>query len=261
MMQPGVLLSRCLIRRPVPGRVPARPNLLKGRCFSEGSDVAEVFQQLRALTPPCDGQQLARLAASAADAARRGALTSKQAALLAYRLEGVGWFSAEVCEALGGGARAGRFVEDLAASEWLVILRYFASAGFTHPDFSAAAAQWLSEGGSGKLQLPQLQELVATLAYTGHLMGKPAEAVVQALTHLPPEMDAGNLVKLTACLAAADAGQPDFYQSVVASVSKLKTGSTSWAPVVEELDSSDFWRLSIFFLLAKADLTRWPLAP
>ncbi|CAE7238181.1 unnamed protein product [Symbiodinium sp. CCMP2592] len=254
------------MRLPVPlvvrrWSVLCRPCLVKHRSFTEGN-TGDVFQQLRVLTQPCDGQQLARLAAAATDSARHGVLTSKQAALLAYRLEAVGWFSIDVCEALASSAE--RFVEDLTVAEWLVILRYFAAAGFTHPNFSAAAAQWLSGsaedvGGSGQLQLPQLQELVATLASTGHLSGPAAEAVVRALTHLPPEPDTGTLVKLTACLAAADAGEPAFYQNVVASVSKLKTGSTSWAPVVEELDSSDFWRLSVLFLLAKADIVRWPL--
>ena len=242
-----------------------QPYLIQKRQFSQDSNaigIGEVFQQLRQLSFPGDGQQLAKLAAAAADSARHGALTSKQAALLAYRLDGAGWFSREVCEALGKGAQ--RYVEDLTAAEWLVILRYFASTGYTQKEFSAAAARWLSGSetdisGSGQLQLPQLQELAAILAHTGDLNGPAADAVIRALSHLPPEVDTGILVKLTACLAASNAGQPTFYQNVVASVSKLKTGSTSWAPVVEELDSSDFWRLSVLFLLAKADITRWPL--
>ena len=246
-------------------RVVARRTHLFGiRRNSAGcQSVNDIFQQLRELKPPHDCQQLAKLSATAAVAARRGLLSAKQAALLAYRLEGAGWFSIEVCQALGD--RAERYVQDLAVAEWLVILRYFACTGFTQPNFAAAAALWLSgnagdPGGSGQLQLPQLQELAATLAHTGHLSGPAADAVMRALSHLPPEPDTGSLVKLTACLAAADAGQSDFYQNVVASVSRLKTSSsTRWAPIVEELDSGDFWRLSLLFLLAKADVTRWPL--
>ena len=62
----------------------------------------ELFEDLRhfsQLHGPRDAQPLARLALRGAQLAPR--LTPRQRALLAYRLEGLGWCSWEVCEAMG----------------------------------------------------------------------------------------------------------------------------------------------------------------
>ncbi|CAJ1374068.1 unnamed protein product [Effrenium voratum] len=150
------------------------------------------------------------------------------------------------------------FVGQLLVAEWLVLLRYFTACGFVHEAFSAAAAAWLGQG-TGQLQMAQLQELVAVLARSGHLQG---EAVVNALKHLPTEPEEEVMLRLAACLAAADAGERDFYRSVISKVAVPKTEEGSdlrgWPSVLDGPDSSDFWRLALLLLLAKAEVVVWP---
>ncbi|CAE8614207.1 unnamed protein product, partial [Polarella glacialis] len=238
---------------------PRGPVFQHRRCVSaelqRTQPLVEVLQELRTLRPPCDGQQLARLAAGAAAAARQGEVSARQAALLAHRLEGVGWHSLEFCEAVGD--KAGTFIEELSLAEWLTVLRYFTATGWRSESLCRAAATWLREGPAsetiGRLQLRQLEDLAAALAHAGHLHGGPGDAIVRALLPLPPEPDRACLLRLAASLAAADAGDTQFYRQVLASVSHISTGGLMPSGSEGASGSGDFWRISVLLLLAKAE--------
>ena len=70
------------------------------------------------------------------------------------------------------------------------------------------------------------------------------------------------MLRLAACLAAADAGERDFYRSVISKVAVPKTEEGSdlrgWPSVLDGPASSDFWRLALLLLLAKAEVVVWP---
>jgi hypothetical protein len=81
-------------------------------------------------------------------------------------------------------------VDNLLPAEWMLLLRYFTSCGFVHHGFCQAAAAWLQfHEASGKLQLKQLQELLSSLAYAGHLTRELGEEVCKTLKPLPTEAE------------------------------------------------------------------------
>ena len=81
-------------------------------------------------------------------------------------------------------------VDNLLPAEWMLLLRYFTSCGFVHHGFCQAAAAWLQfHEASGKLQLKQLQEILSSLAYAGHLTRELGEEVCKTLKHLPTEAE------------------------------------------------------------------------
>ena len=78
----------------------------------------------------------------------------------------------------------------LLPAEWMVILRYFTSCGFIHDAFCQAAAAWLQDDDAvGKLQLKELQEVLVSLAFSGHLSSELGEQICKILKHLPPEAE------------------------------------------------------------------------
>eukprot|EP00434_Breviolum_minutum_P036849 symbB.v1.2.032664.t1/scaffold3857.1/size49205/3 len=218
----------------------------------------DLFKDLRQLTlipRPCDAQHLARLALAGAELTRDGQLNKKQQALLAYRLEMLGWYSREFCEATGH--HADSYVDELLPAEWLILLRYFTSCGHVHPIFCEAVSRWLLNEKFGKLQLKQLEEVLNSLGYAGYLTTELGDEICNALKHLPTEAEEQVLVQLASTLAAADAGDSDFYRRVLAAVTAPKTEGPKLG--MSEESTEDYWRLSLLFFLAKADVIRWSL--
>lgn len=228
------------------------------RCCDSTAYVQELFQDLRhfsQLPRPHDAQPLARLAFRGAQLTPE--LTPRQRALLAQRLEGLDWCSWEVCEALGEDAES--YVDNLLPAEWMLLLRYFTSCGFVHHGFCQAAAAWLQfHEASGKLQLKQLQELLSSLAYAGHLTRELGEEVCKTLKPLPTEAEEQVLVRLATTLASVDVETPEFYRQVLSTVTAPKTVPAG-LPAGGAEEAEDYWRLSLLCFLAKADVVRWSL--
>ncbi|CAK9070874.1 unnamed protein product, partial [Durusdinium trenchii] len=227
---------------------------------AEGSGLTaqELFSQLRCLAPgtnpPPDPRHVASLALRGAELCRGQALSFRQHALLAFRLERLNWFSQEVCEAFRQDSAS--YVNHLLVSEWLMLFRYMAACGVQHEAFAESVGQWLEEGDHlGQLQLRDLQEVVTALASSGQLSASLGAQILRALQQLPTEAEEALLIRLAVALAAADVGHSDFYRKVLDAVGAPKTDE-EWM----EEEASDHWRLSLLFFLAKAGSAgRWSL--
>lgn len=168
--------------------------------------------ELHSLRHPYDARSAAQLSFQAARAASQGQLTPKQAAFLCHLLLEIRWYSRSVCEGLAGAAPS--FLEDLSEAEWLLVLRYYVACGWHHKELLEAVALKVQDTAKS-LQLHHLEGIASALSVFGHLAKDVGNAILQALTPLPPLSSKGALLRISAALATANVGEPEFYKKVI----------------------------------------------